>query len=980
MNNKANTPANRTKKRGLLQERLTLTLVTFAFILTTSVFVYFLVRKSVHAQDEARLGGLLNSKATEVYNWLWERKGDSMVASHLPKLLEHTEALKQNKTLSPAEQRDILGPLQVIQKTYIYGNAAVSSKNGKIVAATPKKEFGPFTEELIQKVIRTGELGFSPLYRNSGELLLDLSAPIRKKSEDNRGPVLGATLFQIKPDNIVFPILSHWEPPFKTADLLLLFQQDHHAFVMNQPRLAMEKNGITFPLDPEYAGANEILNGTDGPVKGIDYRGEQVVGRIRRIQGTDWFLLSKMDEKEERKLIFASVFEFVGVFILLGAFITGILISWYRLKSSKKLRISEERLRFAQVLANLATWEWDLSLGSVEWSGVPYRVLGLHQEETLPETYSSLMERVHPGDVADLKLGIESLLRAKNGLKFKMEHRLVSDKGNTIHVEHHVYRLSQSGTDERSRIIGTIQDVTSRKLLEQKLTQAIATAENETRSKSQFLANVSHELRTPMNVISGLVHLAAKSDSDQKRREYLHKISIASKNLNAITNDLLDFTKIESGKLTIEETGFNLDELGNYVKTILAQKASEKSLALTFSISPRIPRDLVGDPLRLGQVLVNLGGNAVKFTQFGGVDIRIELANTQPGASAIESVRLLFSVTDTGIGISKSQMERLFKSFSQADASTSRKYGGTGLGLAISKELVELMGGTPIVAESTEGEGSKFSFSLELPVMEPKELTDLEKESLPLIGARILVVDDHEINQLVSFELLEAAGCNVTALGSGKNAIIALQQFERKFDVVLMDLQMPEMDGFETTRAIRKIPRLQSIPIIAMTALGISENFDKCQEAGMNDFVTKPIDPDKLLETVRKWTKWSKIAEATRFEDSDVFTPSEALERLNGNYTMLVKLLKTFKTLYGNYAQDIRRTLEQGNPDEAERMVHGLKGIAGNLSAKKIFRASEKIEFGFREGNEERNKGLLVELDETIHEFMRLIEPMIQLG
>ena len=395
-----------------------------------------------------------------------------------------------------------------------------------------------------------------------------------------------------------------------------------------------------------------------------------------------------------------------------------------------------------------------------------------------------------------------------------------------------------------------------RKIVIRELREKSEALETATRLKSEFLANMSHEIRTPMNAIIGMIHLAKQTELTAKQRDYLNKIHTSSNLLLRIINDILDFSKIEAGMLDMEATDFNLQKVVDNLADIVATKAQEKGLKILFPITDDVPLLLVGDPLRLGQILINLTTNAIKFTESGKVVVSVGSEKIEP-----DRATLRFCVTDTGIGLTEDEQTRLFEAFTQADTSTTRKYGGTGLGLSISKKLVEMMGGE-IRVESKLGQGSTFTFTIgfslsrkemiqdEVPV---KPLSAAIEEKGKLRGARILLAEDNEINQLVAKELLEVAGVVVEIANNGREAVDKVRT--AYFDGVLMDIQMPFMDGFEATIAIRNMTDKNNLPIIAMTAHAMDVDRQKSIATGMNDHVNKPIEPEELYGALLKWIK-----------------------------------------------------------------------------------------------------------------------------
>ena len=396
---------------------------------------------------------------------------------------------------------------------------------------------------------------------------------------------------------------------------------------------------------------------------------------------------------------------------------------------------------------------------------------------------------------------------------------------------------------------GIIRDVTEHTRANAELKKARKEAEAATQAKSQFLANMSHEIRTPMNAVIGLSELALRTELNPRQRDYLQKISSSGHSLLGIINDILDFSKIEAGKLTMESINFNLEDVLLNFSNLLGLKVEEKGIELLFKIDPQVPLYLIGDPLRLGQVLLNLSNNAVKFTDKGEIVINTEMASDAVGEESNEVV-LQFSVRDTGIGMTREQIEKLFQSFSQADISTTRKYGGTGLGLAISKRLTEMMGGG-IWVESEPGKGSTFYFTARFGLQaeaEEKHFVVPEKVS----GLRVLIVDDNPTARQVLNDICSSFSFKTTEAASGREAISKLEKAEGNggYDLILMDWRMPEMDGIETTRRIKKDPNLSNIPVLLVTGYGREEIRLQAKNTGFKGSLMKPISPSLLYNTI----------------------------------------------------------------------------------------------------------------------------------
>ena len=549
-----------------------------------------------------------------------------------------------------------------------------------------------------------------------------------------------------------------------------------------------------------------------------------------------------------------------------------------------------------------------------------------------------------------------------------------------------------------------LEDLVTERTLE--LAGAKDAAEQASIAKSAFLANMSHEIRTPMNAIIGLTHLAERETKEPKQLERLNKVADAAHHLLAIINQILDISKIEAGKLTLEPADFALARLLDNSKEMIIDRVRSRGLEFHSEIDPALPSILHGDPLRIGQILLNYLSNATKFTERGSISVAITLV-----AESADDLLVRFAVSDTGIGIPAEQQARIFDVFEQADSSTTRRFGGTGLGLAIARRLAMLMGGDSGL-QSTPGQGSSFWFTARLQRASNKTMestaTISADEAEQLLSScyrqtRILLAEDNPINQEVALELLRGVGLQADLAVNGQKAVEMLAQ--QDYDLILMDMQMPVMDGLSATRAIRQSERGRSLPILAMTANAFSEDRQRCLDAGMNDHVAKPVDPSNLYTMMIKWLPAPKAAQAASSlpplcpadnpvevqgqpvnevqESGDRPTPefagqnrtqqdiapaasatsdAELLQTLShlpgidtqagllavrGRPASYLRLLRSFVVQHGNDVEAIRTALAcistDSSANAAERLAHSLKGAAGALGLSGIQKAASAL-------------------------------------
>jgi PAS domain S-box-containing protein len=591
---------------------------------------------------------------------------------------------------------------------------------------------------------------------------------------------------------------------------------------------------------------------------------------------------------------------------------------------TRALEVAHRRLALSLKAGKLATWEWQVGTNANHVDEAWLAMLGYRRGE-IPESYESFRSLMHPDDVAAMEAGVARYLSGAAEF-YEAEFRLRAKDGTWRWIHAGGLGIEFDAAGHMTRMIGVHRDITEEREAEQ--------------AKQAFISSVSHELRTPINAVIGMALLALRTPLSTPQRDYLEKIVKSSEFLLHVINDILDFSKLEAGKLTLEKRPFLLDDALSRVIEIVGVNAAEKNLELSLEVAPETPRQLIGDSLRVEQILINLASNAVKFTERGDIVLAVRIARLDP-----EAADLVFSIRDSGIGISPEELARLFVPFSQADSTTSRRYGGTGLGLAICRQLVDLMGGR-IWAESVPGAGSDFMCALhfERNLNAQAVARDIRHYLAPppaaLRGKRVLVAEDNTFNRQVIVELLTDAGIEVSEAVDGRQAVT--RALTECFDAILMDIQMPALDGLSATRQLRATPGMEHLPIIAMTAHGLAEDAHKSLAAGCNDHLTKPVAPQRLYAALQCWLDPESSAAVTQGDGSPSHSlpasvpgldEAVALRMAAGQPRRLVRRMEQFLDDLGEASQRLREHIAAAHWTAAWKLTHALKGAAANLGA-----------------------------------------------
>ena len=968
-------------------------------IAATGYYSYISFEHNLRRQVDQQLAAIAMLKASEIEGWRDERLGDA-------------DLLHQNAAFAALVQDYLDDPddalagnrlqswLDALLQSYGYDRVALLDPQGVERAASPDRP-QPINATLAGAAAAsqvTGRVTMLDFHRDAPGDPIHLSLLVPILDESNHLRPLGVLVLKIDPNTSLYPYLARWPAVSQTAETLLIRRDGDQVLYLNplrfQPDAALN---LRIPLVNTDVLAVKAVLGQTGIVEGTDYRDQPVVGAVVPLPGSAWFLVARMDRAEVfaplRERLWQTTVLTFALMTASGAILTMLWrqqrLRYYRgrYEAAEALRASEELFHKAFEISPDAVLITRLSDGRIVSVNQGFEtILGYIDQEVLGKSVAELGIWVDLADRTQVVAGLEA-----RGSVTDLEYRFYAHDGS-IH-----YGLLSAAVIEiegEQHILSTTRDITGRKQAEEELLrhrnhleelvqertaqleEATEQAEAANRAKSDFLAVMSHEIRTPLNGILGLTHLVLQTDLTDKQHAYLANIRLSGETLLATITDILDFSKIEAGRMELEIACFNLDETLDHLDSLFTHRAQEKGLKLIFDIPAVVPRRLVGDAVRLRQVLINLLGNALKFTDQGEIVLRIRQVEAEQ-----ERVTLEFSVRDSGIGMAPDQLARLFQPFMQVDSSTSRKFGGTGLGLAISQRLVNMMGGQ-ISVQSTLGQGSVLVFTASFerqpdiaqnaPRPEPHQGVEDASRTV-LRGRKVLVVEDNDINQIVAQELLQGLGLQVEIASTGMEAITKVHQ--SAYDAVLMDIQMPGLDGYQTTAEIRKDPRFARgrLPVIAMTAHAFSSQREQALQAGLDDYISKPISLAHLSEVLVRWLGESRPASSAFLAQEPPALPADipstaildrqaALSRLELP-ALYDRAVRVFLATGASALQDIRAALEAQDYSAAHRQAHSLKSTAAILGAMGLSDAARELELALTARQSDRYAMLLGQVE-----------------
>jgi PAS domain S-box-containing protein len=671
-------------------------------------------------------------------------------------------------------------------------------------------------------------------------------------------------------------------------------------------------------------------------------------------------------------------------------------------KTEEELRSVTDRLTLAARAGGVGIWDLDLLNGMEDWDDQMYRLYSATREE-FPRGDMAWQSRIHPDDKDFQNREIERAVAGERN--YDSEFRIVWPDGST-HTIRAMAMLQTDRAGKPTHLIGTNWDITKQKETESELIRTnlhletasiqanrlMVEAESANVAKSAFLATISHEIRTPMNGVIGMAGLLLDTELTPEQRQYAQLLKSSGETLLSLINDVLDFSKMEAKKIQLDDSDFSLPQMISTTVSMMEIHAAGKSLELKSVLDSSVPAVVRGDENRLRQILMNLIGNAIKFTDAGGITVKTGLEN-----ETNEHLFVRFAIIDTGIGIPPEKQKQLFMPFTQLDSTSTRRYGGTGLGLAISRQLTELMGGKiGVISDGRTGTIFWFTIRFNQPARSGDDGSDgfltrteadrteaataeasedaSEEDSPPL---EVLLAEDNATNQFIAKKILEKIGCRVDIADNGIEAVNAVKT--KRYDLVFMDCQMPEMDGYEATKKIRELKDLPGrddwIPIIAMTAHALSGDREKCLTAGMDDYLVKPILPDSIAAAIRKW-KRKQIAQS-HGDRTEIFDRRSFFSRIMNDVALARAVITAFLEDIPAQIELLGKSIEQNDMPSAERFAHRIRGAAANLSCNEISRIARECEIAAHDKKAGETRDSRKRLEESFRSASKILEALL---